>query len=35
MTAPLVMRGPTGPAFGRPEDKLHGPRTHEDVCGFK
>jgi hypothetical protein len=25
----FVMTGPTGPAFGRAEDKLHGPVTHE------
>ena len=24
----LVMPGPTGPAFGRPEDKLHVPGIH-------
>jgi hypothetical protein len=23
------MTGPPGPAVGRPEDKLHGPVTHE------
>jgi hypothetical protein len=31
----LVMAGPTGPAFGRPEDKLRVPAIHEGVYDFK